>query len=71
MELAKLWAKVLDSDLINKQNCPNIILENATIKFVKSKKNYTDLVAIELKASQKRLDMGNKIKIFGLAINFV
>jgi hypothetical protein len=62
---------VLNSELINKQNCPNIILENAIIKFVKSKKNYTDLVAIELKASQKRLDMGTKIKIFGLDINFV
>ena len=71
LKLAKLWANVLNSDLINKQNCPNIILENAIIKFVKSKKNYRDLVAIELKASQKRLDMGTRIKIFGLDINFV
>ena len=71
LELAKLWANVLNSELINKQNCPNIILENAIIKFVKAKKNFKDLVAIELKATQKRLDMGTKIKIFGLDINFV
>jgi len=71
IELAKLWAEVLNSELVDKQNCPNIILENANIKFVQSKNNYIDLVGIEIKASQKRLDMGTKIKILGLDINFV
>ena len=71
IELAKLWAEVLNSELVDKQNCPNIILENANIKFVQSKNNYIDLVGIEIKASQKRLDMGTEIKILGLDINFV
>ena len=48
-----------------------MVLENANIKFVQSKNDYIDLVGIEIKASQKRLDMGTKIKIFGLDINFV
>ena len=71
IELAELWSEVLDSELITKKETPYIILENANIKFVQSKNDYIDLVGIEIKASQKRLDMGNKIKIFGLDINFV
>ena len=71
IELAELWSEVLDSELITKKETPYIILENANIKFVQSKNDYIDLVGIEIKASQKRLDMGTKIKIFGLDINFV
>ena len=71
IELAKLWSEVLDSELITKKDTPYIILENANIKFVQSKNDYIDLVGIEIKASQKRLDMGTKIKILGLDINFV
>ena len=71
IELAELWSEVLDSELITKKDTPYIILENANIKFVQSKNDYIDLVGIEIKASQKRLDMGTKIKIFGLDINFV
>jgi len=71
IELAELWSEVLDSELITKKDTPYIILENANIKFVQSKNDYIDLVGIEIKASQKRLDMGKKINILGLDINFV
>ncbi len=70
-ELAELWSEVLDSELIIKKDIPYIIIENANIKFVQSKNDYTDLVGIEIKATQKRLSMGRKIKILGLEINFV
>ena len=71
IELAELWSEVLDSELIIKKDIPYIIIENANIKFVQSKNDYTDLVGIEIKATQKRLSMGRKIKILGLEINFV
>ena len=70
-ELAELWSEVLDSELIIKKDIPYIIIENANIKFVQSKNDNTDLVGIEIKATQKRLSMGRKIKILGLEINFV
>jgi len=71
IELAKLWSEVLDSELIHKNNYPNIVLENANIEFIKSKNNYTDLVGIKIKASEKRLNLGKNIRILGLDINFI
>lgn len=70
-ELAKIWSQVLDSKLITKKNKPCIILENASIKFVQSKKNYIDLVGIDIKASKQRLKLGKNIRILGLDICFV
>ena len=69
--LSELWSEVLDSKLISKNNLPVIILENAEIKFVDSKDNYTDLVGLEIKASKKRIDLGKNIKLLGLDIEFV
>ncbi|MCH2677971.1 MAG: hypothetical protein MKZ86_00970, partial [Alphaproteobacteria bacterium] len=71
IELAELWSEILDSELITKKDTPCIILENASIKFVQSKENYTDLVGIDIKASKQRLSLGRSIKILGLDISFV
>ena len=69
--LSKLWSEVLDSKLLVENNCPSIVLENANITFVQAKSDYTDLVGIKIKASQKRLNIGKNIKILGLDINFI
>jgi hypothetical protein len=69
--LSKLWSEVLDSKLIVENNCPSVVLENANIIFVQAKSDYTDLVGITIKASQKRLNIGKNIKILGLDINFI
>ncbi|HIG09553.1 MAG TPA: hypothetical protein EYQ51_07365 [Alphaproteobacteria bacterium] len=69
--LSKLWSEVLDSKLIVENNCLSIVLENANITFVQAKSDYTDLVGITIKASQKRLNIGKNIKILGLDINFI
>ena len=69
--LSKLWSEVLDSKLIVENNCPSVVLENANITFVQAKSDYTDLVGITIKASQKRLNIGKNIKILGLDINFI
>ena len=71
IELAELWSEILDSEFITKKDTPCIILENASIKFVQSKENYTDLVGIDIKASKQRLSLGRSIKILGLDISFV
>ncbi|PPR17137.1 MAG: hypothetical protein CFH33_00007 [Alphaproteobacteria bacterium MarineAlpha9_Bin3] len=70
-KLAEIWSEVLDSDLITKKNIPNLLLENASIKFVQSKNNYNDLVGIDIKASKQRLNLGRNIKLLGLDINFI
>ena len=69
--LSKLWSEVLDSKLIVENNCLSVVLENANITFVQAKSDYTDLVGIKIKASQKRLNIGKNIKILGLDINFI
>ena len=69
--LSKLWSEVLDSKLLVENNCPSVVLENANITFVQAKSDYTDLVGIKIKASQKRLNIGKNIKILGLDINFI
>jgi hypothetical protein len=69
--LSKLWSEVLDSKLIVENNCPSVVLENANIIFVQAKSDYTDLVGIKIKASQKRLNIGQNIKMLGLDINFI
>ena len=70
-KLSKLWSEVLDSKLLVENNCPSIVLENANITFVQAKSDYTDLVGIKIKASQKRLNIGQNIKMLGLDINFI
>ena len=69
--LSKLWSEVLDSKLLVENNCLSVVLENANITFVQAKSDYTDLVGITIKASQKRLNIGKNIKILGLDINFI
>tara|TARA_B100000686_G_scaffold72987_1_gene78716 strand:- start:8111 stop:8839 length:729 start_codon:yes stop_codon:yes gene_type:complete len=69
--LSKLWSEVLDSDLEVENNCPTVLLENAKIKFVQSKDNYSDLVGIKLKATKERINLGKNIKMLGLDIEFV
>ena len=69
--LSKLWSEVLDSDLEVENNYPIVLLENAKIKFVKTKDNYSDLVGIKLKATKERINLGKNIKMLGLDIEFV
>ena len=69
--LSELWSEVLDSELSIKNNMPVILLENAEIKFTHAKDNYTDLVGLDIKASKKRINIGSKVKLLGLDINFV
>ena len=69
--LSELWSEVLDSELSVKNNMPVILLENAEIKFTHAKDNYTDLVGLDIKASEKRINIGSKVKLLGLDINFV
>jgi len=70
-KLCKLWAEVLDSKLAIEKRSYKVVLENANITFVKSKHNYTDLVGIKLKSSKKRLNLGKKIKLLGLDVEFL
>ena len=69
--LSELWSEVLDSELSVKNNMPVILLENAEIKFTHAKDNYRDLVGLDIKASKKRINIGSKVKLLGLDINFV
>ena len=70
-KLCKLWAEVLDSKLSIENNSYRVVLENATLNFVKSKDHYTDLVGVKIKSSIKRLNLGKNIKMLGLDVEFV
>ncbi len=63
-KLSRLWSEVLDSKLIQEDNWSCVVLENAKIKFIKAKTDYSDLVGIKIKASEERISLGKNIKMF-------
>lgn len=71
LSLSDLWSDVLDCKRFIAGDAIFIELENTTINFVQKRSGYSDLVGIKLFATEKRINIKNKINILGLDIEFI